>query len=85
MSMTHSVKDAKDNLSEIIRLAESGKPQIIKRHDTEVAVVVSINDWKRSNGRRKTLVQVLRSSPLVGLDLDFSREDDFPREIDLGE
>ena len=83
--MIHSVKDAKDNLSEIIRLAESGRPQIIKRHDTEVAVVVSINDWKRSKGKRQTLVEVLRNSPLVGLDLDLSRADDLPREIELGE
>lgn len=85
MKMIHSVKEAKDNLSEIIRLAESGKPQIIRRHDTEVAVVVSINDWKRSNGKRQTLVEVLRNSPLVGLDLDFSRVEDYPRDIDLGE
>ena len=85
MNTSHSVKDAKDNLSELIRLAESGKPQIIKRHDTEVAVVVSINDWKRAKGKRPTLVEVLRNSPLVGLDLDFSRQDDLPREIDLGE
>ena len=85
MNTTYSVKDAKDNLSELIRLAESGKPQIIKRHDTEVAVVVSINDWKRAKGKRPTLVEVLRNSPLVGLDLDFSRQDDLPREIDLGE
>ncbi|MFM9903765.1 MAG: type II toxin-antitoxin system Phd/YefM family antitoxin [Pyrinomonadaceae bacterium] len=82
--MTYSVKEAKDNLSEIIRLAESGQPQIIRRHDTEVAVVVSINEWKRSKGKRQTLVEVLRNSPLVGLDLDFSRQDDLPREIDLG-
>lgn len=83
--MTYSVKEAKDNLSEIIRLAESGKPQIIRRHDTEVAVVVSINDWKRAKGKKPTLVQVLRSSPLVGIDLDLSRQGDLPREIDLGE
>lgn len=83
--MTYSVKDAKDNLSEIIRLAESGRPQIIKRHDTEVAVVVSINEWRRSRGKRKTLVEVLRSSPLVGMGLDFERASDMPREIDLGE
>jgi prevent-host-death family protein len=82
--MTYSVKEAKDNLSEIIRLAESGKPQIIRRHDTEVAVVVSINDWKRSRGKRPTLVEVLRNSPMVGLDFDFSRVEDYPREIDLG-
>jgi len=83
--MTYSVKEAKDNLSELIRLAESGRPQIIRRHDTEVAVVISINDWKRARGKRPTLVEVLRSSPLVGLDLDFSRQEDYPRDIDLGE
>jgi len=82
--MSHSVRDAKDNLSEIIRLAESGQPQIIRRHDTEVAVVGSINDWKRSTGKRSKLVEILRNSPLVGIDLDFTRQDDYPREIDLG-
>jgi len=83
--MTYSVKEAKENLSEIIRLAESGQPQIMRRHDTEVAVVVSVNDWKRSRGKRATLFQVLRNSPLVGIDLDLSRQHDYPREIDLGE
>ena len=83
--MTYSVKEAKDNLSEIIRLAESGQPQIIRRHDTEVAVVVSVNDWKRSRGKRPTLVEVLRTSPLIGIDLDLSRQHDYPRVIDLGE
>lgn len=83
--MTYSVKEAKDNLSEIIRLAESGQPQIIRRHDTEVAVVVSINEWKRSKGKRQSLVETLRNSPLVGLDLDFSRAEDYPRDVDLGE
>jgi prevent-host-death family protein len=83
--MTYSVGEAKDNFSEVIRLAESGHPQIIMRHRTEVAVVVSINEWKRSRGQRKTLVEVLRSSPLVGMDLDFSRQEDYPRDIDFGE
>lgn len=83
--MTYSVKEAKDSLSEIIRLAESGQPQIIRRHDTEVAVVVSINDWRRSKGKRPSLVEVLRNSPLVGLDLDLTRQQDYPRDIDLRE
>lgn len=83
--MSYSVKDAKDNLSEIIRLAESGRPQIIKRHETEVAVVVSISDWRRAKGKRPSLVSVLRNSPLVGMDVDFSRQQDELRDIDLGE
>ena len=83
--MPYSVKDAKDSFSEVIRRAERGQPQIIKRHEKEVAVVLSISDWNRSRGKRKSLVEVLRTSPLVGLDLDLSRSDDAVREIDIGE
>ncbi len=83
--MPYSVKEAKNNLSELIRLAESGKPQIIRRHETEVAVVVSINEWKQLKGKRPSLVEILRNSPLVGLDLDFSRQDDPIRDVDFGD
>ena len=83
--MTYSVKDAKDKFSEIIRLAESGRPQIIRRRDRDVAVVVSMNEWRRAKGKRKTLVEVLRTSPMIGAELDFSRIEDLPRDIDLGD
>ena len=83
--MSLSVREVKDSLSEIIRLAESGQPQIIKRHDREVAVIVSIDEWERLQGKRKTLVEVLRKSPLVGVKLDVSRPEDFPRDIEFGE
>ena len=83
--MSHTVKDAKNNLSSLIRLAEKGEPQIIRRNDTEVAVVVSIEDWKKLNGKRLSLVEVLRTSPLIGEDLDLTRPQDFPRDFDFGE
>ncbi len=51
----------------------------------EVAVVVSISDWKKMNGKRLSLVEVLRTSPLVGENLDLTRPKDFPREFDFGE
>ena len=81
--MSLSVREAKDSLSEVIRLAESGQPQIIKRHAREVAVIVSINEWKRLQGKRQSLVEVLRRSPLVGVQLDLARPEDFPPELDL--
>ncbi len=83
--MSLSVREVKDSLSEVIRLAESGQPQIIKRHDREVAVIVSINEWKQLKGKRKSLVEVLRNSPLVGVELDVSRQEDLPHDIDFGE
>ncbi len=79
--MSHTVKDAKNNLSELIRLAEKGQPQIIRRHDTEVAVVVSIDDWRKSNGKKESLVEFLQKSPLDEIIPFLKRSDDLPREV----
>lgn len=80
--MSHNVKEAKNNLSGIIRLAEQGQPQVIKRHERDVAVVVSIDDWRRINGKQETLLEFLQNSPLDAIldDLD-NRPQDLPREV----
>lgn len=80
--MSHTVKEAKDKLSSIIRLAEKGQPQVIKRHDKEVAVVVSIEDWKKLRGKEETLVEFFQRSGL-GEILPYldDRPNDPPREI----
>ena len=62
--MSYNVKEAKNNLSSIIRLAEKGQPQIIKRHDKDVAVVVSIEDWKKARGKEETFLEFLQRSEL---------------------
>lgn len=45
--MTYNISEAKNNIDRILDLAESGHPQIIKRGSREVAVIVSVEDWKR--------------------------------------
>jgi prevent-host-death family protein len=79
--MSHTVKDAKNNLSELIRLAEKGEPQIIRRHDTEVAVVVSIADWQKVKGEKGSLVEFLQKSPLDEIIPFLERSRDLPREV----
>lgn len=79
--MSHTVKDAKNNLSGLIRLAEKGEPQIIRRHDTEVAVVVSIEDWKKMNGKKESFVEFLQNSPLDEIVPYLERDDDPAREV----
>ena len=83
--MTHTVKDAKNNLSSLIRLAEKGEPQIIRRNDTDVAVVVSIDDWRKLKGKQESLVEILRNSPLIGEEIDLTRQEDLPRDFSFGE
>lgn len=70
--MSYNVKQAKDNLSTLIRLAEKGQPQVIRRHDKDVAVVVSIDDWKKVGGKRESLLELFRGSGLEAIldDLD---------------
>lgn len=79
--MSHTVKEAKNNLSELIRLAEKGQPQIIRRYDTEVAVVISISEWQKMNGEKESLVEFLQKSPLDEILPYLERSDDLPREV----
>lgn len=79
--MSHTVKEAKNNLSGLIRLAENGEPQIIRRHDMEVAVVVSISDWQKMNGKKESLVEFLQKSSLDEIIPYLERIEDLPREV----
>ncbi len=79
--MSHTVKEAKNNLSGLIRLAEKGEPQVIRRHDTEVAVVVSIADWRKINGKKESLVEFLQKSPLDEIIPYLDRPEDLSREV----
>ncbi|MGH9947232.1 MAG: type II toxin-antitoxin system Phd/YefM family antitoxin [Pyrinomonadaceae bacterium] len=80
--MSHNVKEAKNNLSSLIRLAEKGQPQIIKRHEKDVAVVVSIDEWKKMGGKQESVLEFFQRSGLRAIldDLD-NRPDDPPRDI----
>lgn len=80
--MSYNVKEAKNNLSSIIRLAEKGQPQVIRRHEKDVAVVVSIEDWRKASGKEETFLEFLQRGrlDLILDDLD-NRPNDPPREI----
>ncbi len=79
--MTHTLKEAENNLSKLIRLAESGEPQMIRRNNREVAVVVSISDWRKLNGEKESLVEFLQNSPLDEILPFLERPEDLPREV----
>lgn len=43
--MTYNITEAKKNIDLIVSLAEAGEPQIIRRRNKEIAVMVSVGDW----------------------------------------
>jgi prevent-host-death family protein len=71
---TWQLQEAKNKLSQVVDDALDKGPQIITRHGTEVAVVLSYEDYRRIVASRPRLVDFFRSSPLVGVDLDLSRD-----------
>ncbi len=77
------LQEAKNRLSEVVRKARSEGPQIITLHGADAAVVVSARDFGRLSRRKGRLVDFFRRSPLVGIEIEFSRSKDAGRKIEL--
>lgn len=77
---------AKARFSEVFRLARTAGPQLITRQGKDGVVMMPVEQFDRLMTRSrqpKSLVQFFRESPLVGLELDFERDRDIGRDIEL--
>lgn len=74
MIQTWQVQEAKNKFSRVIENAIESGPQIITRRGVEVAIVLSYEEYKRMVATRKSLSEFFRKSPLVGIDLDLTRD-----------
>jgi prevent-host-death family protein len=77
------LQDAKNKLSEVVDRAIAEGPQVLTRRGREAAVVISMDDFRRLTRPKESLVSFLRASPLVGVDLDLERVDDYGRKVEL--
>lgn len=77
------LQEAKAKLSELIKSTEREGPQEISVRGEAVAVVVSMKDYGRITGPRPSLVEFLRGSPLMGVELDVDRDRTLPRDVKL--
>lgn len=87
MERTWQLQEAKNKLSEVVSRAQTEGPQTITVRGKEVAVVVSLDEYRRERAgkseKEKTLLEVLLNSPLRGSGVVIERRDDYGREIDL--
>jgi antitoxin Phd len=77
---------AKARFSEVFRLARTAGPQLITRQGKDGVVMMPVEQFERLVTRSRqpnSLVQFFRESPLVGLELDFDRDKDTGRDIEL--
>lgn len=83
---TWQVQTAKARFSELFRRARTEGPQLITRQGKEGVVMIADEQYERLIGtadQPKSLLQFFRESPLVGLELNFERERDEGRDIEL--
>jgi prevent-host-death family protein len=71
---TWQLQEAKDKFSEVVDNALHDGPQLITKHGTEVAVVLSVEEYRNLTITRKKLSDFFRESPLSEEDLDLSRD-----------
>jgi antitoxin Phd len=76
------VQEAKTRLSELIEEANTAGPQIITRHGSEHAVVLSITDYRSLTVQRKNLKDYLLGGPKVD-NFEVKRSRDTGRKIRL--
>jgi prevent-host-death family protein len=80
------VQTAKARFSEVFHLARTEGPQHITRLGKESVVMISNEQYESlaiKSQQPKSLVQFFRESPLVGVELDFERDKDTGRDIEL--
>ncbi|WP_238846775.1 type II toxin-antitoxin system Phd/YefM family antitoxin [Nocardia arthritidis] len=77
--------EAKARFSELIDRVEREGPQVISKHGREVAVVVPVDEWRQKSAREGSFAEFLASSPLRGVDIEITRIELDPREVDFSD
>ena len=80
---TWQLQEAKGKFSEVVKRAQSQGPQNITVHGESVAVLISRRDYLKLTHPKPSLVELLRASPLAGIDLKITREQTPTRKIKL--
>ena len=83
MSTTWQIQEAKNKFSRVVEKAVNDGPQIITKRGVEVAIVLSLADYQEMMASRGKLSTFFRDSPLVGIELDLTRDKGNARQ-DLG-
>lgn len=74
MQQKWQLQEAKNQFSRVVTDAIQDGPQVITRHGVEVAIVLSMSEYRKLVAARTKLSQFFRSSPLSGIELDLSRD-----------
>ena len=77
------LQEAKQRFSELIRSVEADGPQVVTRHGEDVAVVITIAEYRHLRHEGENFKAFLQSAP--DLDLEINRPVLPARRVSLGE
>jgi len=77
------LQDAKNRFSELVRNASEDGPQFVSKHGKDSVVVLSIEDYRKLDRPKNSLVDFLQSSPLNSVELDTKRDKSSSRDVSL--
>lgn len=76
------LQEAKQRFSEVVKRT-ADEPQVVTRHGEEVAVMLSMDDYRRLRAPEKDFKQHLLAPPYADVDLPVDRSPDPAPVVDL--
>jgi prevent-host-death family protein len=86
MGRKWQMQEAKARFAELVRKAGTEGPQVVTHRGVDAAVVLSVDEYRRLQPNKKTLLEYLMSGPKLDdetIDIINKRSKDPPREIDF--
>lgn len=80
MKRVWQMQEAKNKFSEMVEEALKPGPQVITKRGRETAIVLSWEDYRRMTLSQKKLSEFFADSPLVGVELDLTRDASLMRD-----
>ena len=77
------LQDAKQQFCAVAEKAAHGSPQIVTKHGKPYVVIVAVEEWRKVQPGRKTVLAALRACPADLTKLDLSRSQEGPRAVHL--
>ena len=74
MARIWQLQEAKNKFSEVVEEALTHGPQLITKRGVETVIVLSYTEYRSMLLNRKKLSTFFRESPLVGHELDLTRD-----------
>lgn len=77
------LQEAKQQFSRLVERARTEGPQLVTRNGTNVAVVLSMDEYRRLSGHGGDFKKFLLEGPPYFDDLPLERSKELPREIEF--